>query len=349
MRASLWILVVALAGCSTKEPAAAVPADAGADCFRTFYGDCCEGEVRSERRDVAGVACTRVQTCSSGRWWNDDSDCESIRCPDTEPVEGASCRSGLKCGYACPGGNREAHCQGGVWALSACVVPKPAPAVGSACKAQADCAEGLFVGTCATWLPSPFCYADLCSGITDESCGPSSICLGPGCWPACTIDAAKGATGCGVGNRCLAVRVSSSTEAVGTCLGGCRSDADCEAGLPSATRRCRPEWGECRPTVAAPTTPHGAACTNDDACPCYRGAASDGYCAYACVVGGAACPAASVCDPLLPGPDEPNAWSSAPAGLGGVCAKICTTDDDCAPFGAKCRLGGGMIEKTCRF
>ena len=38
--------------------------------------------------------------------------------------------------------------------------------------------------------------------------------------------------------------------------------------------------------------------------------------------------------------------TTAPAGIGGWCEKICTTDADCNP-GVKCTQHGAMAEKTC--
>lgn len=346
-------IALAAAGCSSTEPATEAK-----PCRRVTPDACCEGEFRTYTSTAGGRACSILSECLHGAWQENRDDCyfKTPRCPATLPAAGSDCAAELPCNYPCKAGRQTARCVDRAWSVGECI--KTGPTFGEECNADGTCVDPS-TGTdlCAVDMPEPTCLSRCEAGAgTGARCeGNAGVCSAFGlCMPRCTFDPTTPATGCNRGSACAAVAVTGSTaeelHGIGVCLASCRTHADCGLG-----RKCQPETGRCESHVVAMGKPHGAACVISDLftanhCPCVVDLdTGQGQCANVCRVGSDACPDGSACDPLLPGPDDPTPFPSAPEGLSGRCLKTCTTDDDCAAVGAKCRLGGGMSVKTCRY
>lgn len=276
---------------------------------------------------------------------------------------------------------------------------------GKTCTFDADCdVTGLGLGVCtnAIYIVGPlnptavcmqidFSGADACTPTdttTIRYCdGDTGICIQSGtsaatCEPRCQL---KGdgtwVESCAGKNACypeaLTTASDGKTLVVGSCQGGCVSNADCPSGSVCDTGQnicvnkkctsdtaCKTAWGTGAPAAWKCDTAAGyckfiyaktlgAACTSATDCLCLKGTtATAGYCTDICKTGSGECASGYSCDPLLTATSSTGGalytMTSLPAGLSGYCAKNCTSDAGC-PTGTKCVLSGGMgAQKTCQ-
>jgi hypothetical protein len=310
--ASGFIGVVAV-GCSSSA-AGPSPSDGGTDViiFKTLDGG---GALGDDAGDAApSVDGTTGKACTS------DKDCVSANGPGINV-----CSSGF------PG------TVGGVdvqfWSTPICIIPPTAPNCDPAPVGQ------------------PY-GPQYCDGSGPDDPSSPGICVpadfanpqpGEGlCYPKCTFTVGGKATGCAGSNVCALdwsfAPMTGSTEVtgVGFCQSVCQTDADCSS--LGAGIVCQTDIGLCTPKKVTRTKTIGAACSvaldggADDnttgACFCFAGNSGSGFCASACVVGGAACPNGWVCDSSETSAPFPGTTvTSETQGVSGFCLPPCVATD----------------------
>jgi hypothetical protein len=221
---------------------------------------------------------------------------------------------------------------------------------GDLCKTDAECdKDGTGAHKCTIDLspgygnfdPSPVCVELGCDPGDGTSVVPCDadrgVCLNGGstgiCLPACTFDASGApAKGCAGNDACNVYTLTSATEGIGYCFGGCTPAITCVGG-----NKCQVESGYCVEKPVKYTKGLGDACTDKDAmanrCNClYPTTTNKGFCSAFCRVGTTKCDAGFVCTAFLSA-----SFGKTPTDMGGWCAKPCTTDTDCTGLNSTCQ------------
>ncbi|MBI2390031.1 MAG: hypothetical protein HYV09_10620 [Deltaproteobacteria bacterium] len=304
----------------------------------------------------------RIETDARGcpRWVTGSQSCFPPRPPPGG--DGGASSSPLPVGTSCSG---EVECDPGWYDRAFCSVllGDPSPVcVDTSCDpkaADALCGGGL--GTCHGNDLGTFCLPRCIfggDGAAPVGCSGRNACNHQGVLAIGSgVDASVDAGGDVVGDAGGSGDAMGDADAVGEagaegsygfghCQRGCIVDADCVG----KWTRCQVETGACVATRSTPIKAIGEACTKGDSagypwkCACRYGATGSGYCTRACrVVTNEACPLGFACDANLP-----PAFAKAPTDMAGTCAKICTTDADCAGLASRCVAAGGLSVGVCR-
>ena len=226
---------------------------------------------------------------------------------------------------------------------------------GDPCKTDATCdKDGTGTHKCTIDLspgygnfdPTPVCVQLGCDpgdGSSVVPCdGDRGVCLNGGstglCLPACTFDnSGAPAKGCAGGDACNVYTLTSATDGIGYCFGGCTAPGSSSPESCVGGNKCQLETGYCVEKPVKYSKAVGDACTDADAmanrCNClYPTTTNKGYCSEFCRVGTTTCDAGFVCTAFLPA-----SFGKSPKDIGGWCAKPCTTDGDCTGLSSTCQ------------